>query len=349
MELSARTRVLEEPALLYLVLQHLSQQELLRVQRVCQTWRSLISADSRLQATMWLHPGIPIDRVDVATTEINPLLHRVFQHVFDQRCFWDDFATASAGLSNISPFMDMWLAEFTGNKRIREIMTYPNASWRKMIPCFPAPDRFLVHVAGDERGKLLSLNFSNLNTPDMRPSHPPWLTFGLLYDIAECAWHQATPWRLRHIEFDFPSAALPLRSREHFVPAKAVISDKLRAAAKSRAGLVRLHLQPDTRSEAERRQVHDAAVAETDRGCREAANEPGACCAYDPLACDVHIFTDEFHFADALSLDEIEWDEIHEYDMPREEMHETPQPVRPRRRFLGSGLRTHKMKLRSAV
>lgn len=262
---------------------------------------------------MWLHPGpgISVDRVGEATTQINPLLQRVFRVLFARCSFRDSFTRVSG---SASAFMDMWFAK---SPRARQMLKHPNASWRRMIPCSPAPDQLLVNVLDEERGKLLWLNFSNRNTQgqsqgqDMRPSHPPWLTFGLLYDITECAWHQANPWRLHAVKFDLPSASLRRRLSEDFVPTKAIISDLPRALAKSRAGRVRLHLEPDTRSEAERQEAYEVGV----EGRRRIQQQKGWC-GTKPLLYR-KIFTDALHFEDALSLDEIEWDEVHEYDMPR--------------------------------
>ncbi|CAK1366827.1 uncharacterized protein RHO25_011562 [Cercospora beticola] len=325
MESSASTRVLQEPALLYLVLCQLSQGELLIVQRVCQTWKRTISDDRRLLKMMWLHPGSPVTNFDVDTTRINPLLRRTFPTIFDSCNFEDGFAET---LVRHSPFNDMYVRK---SPQVLKILKFPNSSWRRMIPCSPAPDQLLVSVPGEERGKLMWLNFSNRNVQDAQKSRPPWLTFGLLYDIAECAWHQGDPWRLHGITFDFPSASLERRRWHEFIPLEALIPDQLRALARSRAGLVRLRLQPDIRSEAERRKLHDELVAQQIR--QRDWNARWGWCGTNFIVRN-EIFTDEFHFTDALPLDEIRWDDICEYDMPLRET-STPQPSPPRRRLFG--------------
>lgn len=124
MDSSASSRTLGEAALLYLILSQLSQQDLLRVQRVCQSWYRFISSDPRLLTMMWLNPGYP--SADQATTRINPLLRRVFSNLFDPGQFWNAFTTLP---DVVSPFTNMWGRE-TG---VREALTYPNASWRRMI------------------------------------------------------------------------------------------------------------------------------------------------------------------------------------------------------------------------
>lgn len=310
MESSASTRVLQEPALLYLILCQLSQGELLSVQRVCQTWKRTISDDSRLLNIMWLHPGSPVTDFDLDTTQINPLLQKTFPTIFGQCAFWDRFTVLPC---KQSPFMDMWVCR---SSEVLKRLKFPNASWRSMIPCAPAPEQLLINVSGEERGTLMWLNFSNRNLEAERPSQPPWLTFGLIYDIVECAWQQANPWRLHCVRYDFPSAALEGRTWQGLIPPEAIVSEEFRASAQSRAGRVRLQLKPDTRSEEERQKVHEEVVAYHNRQL-DKAERWGFCGTRYSRKID--IFTDEFHFADALSLDEIEWDEAHEYEAsPRE-------------------------------
>ena len=226
--------------------------------------------------------------------------------------------------------MDMCDGVGRGPKSL-EKLKFPTASWRRMLPCFPAPDQLLVNVSGKSGSKLVRLNFSNRSEKEFRPSHPPWLTFGLLYDITECAWFQANPWRLHGVRFEFPSASSSYKITELF-PREAIISNQLRASANSRAGRVRVHLDPDTRSEAERFKVHDEVVADLNQLTKKAARFGWCGRKGRQIQLGTGNFTTEFHFADALSLDEIEWDEVDEYDMPPP----PPLPSRPApRRFLG--------------
>ncbi|CZT19453.1 uncharacterized protein RCC_05304 [Ramularia collo-cygni] len=321
-------RALQEPAILYLILSQLSQQELLRVQMVCQTWNRLISTDSRLLTIMWLHPGIPPTHVEEATTQVNPLLLKTFPYIFET-CNFEDYFTVFPTWED-TPFRDMWVRR---SPALLPILKHPAASWRRMLPINPPPDQLLVNVSGEGKGggKFLRLNFSNQNTQDMRPSHPSWLTFGMLYDIVECAWYQAKPWRLHCVKFDFPSASLTERPHREWIPQDAVISDELRASARSRAGLVRIELEPDTRSEFERSKLHAEVIAERERS-QKRHERYGFCGTTFKIRGE--IFTTEFHFADALSLDEIAWDEVHEYDRPSVEVPPAP-PSPPQRRFLG--------------
>lgn len=173
---------------------------------------------------------------------------------------------------------------------------------------------------------MLRLDFSNQNAQDMPPSKPSWLTFGMLYDIVECAWHQADPWRLSSVRYDFTN-----RPCGEWIPQEAIVSDELRALAKSRAGRIRINLEPDMRSEPERSKAHNEAIASLERS-RKKSKRIGLCGT--DFTIRKEIFTTEFHFADALSLDDIEWDAVHEYDMPSPEAPpELPSP--PERRFLG--------------
>jgi hypothetical protein len=113
------------------------------------------------------------------------------------------------------------------------------------------------------------------------------------------------------------------------------MSAELRALAKSRAGRVRLELEPDVRSEAERSKAHDEAIADEVRQQKKSARR-GFCGTSWIVRRE--IFTNEFHFADALSLDGIDWDETHEYDMPLRVRDTDQPPIRPsldERRFLG--------------
>ena len=64
------------------------------------------------------------------------------------------------------------------------------ASWRKMVPCQPMPTKLQMHCGfrkstGEiDEGTLQIINFSTRNAG----KSSEYLTFGMLYDIAEMAW-----------------------------------------------------------------------------------------------------------------------------------------------------------------
>lgn len=77
------------------------------MQRVCQQWKILISTNTTLLTTMWLHPGLPSTRIDntVAATQMNPLLRENFSTIFERSRFQDCFTFHP---DRQSPFMHMW-------------------------------------------------------------------------------------------------------------------------------------------------------------------------------------------------------------------------------------------------
>lgn len=190
--------------------------DLLLVQRVCRQWRDAISNTKALQAALFFRP----DALDHATNpspaiiaEPNPLLQSRFPGVFDGNRYLSN---------NLGPWKTFaWVCGDSGESiesnadehaRLMEAYARPEASWRRMIPCKPAPLELQIVTGGDRRdrvdgGVLMTLRFPQQSrTPRydmwllgegagqagglraMALNRLPWLTFGVMYDVLEEMW-----------------------------------------------------------------------------------------------------------------------------------------------------------------
>jgi hypothetical protein len=215
--------VLQAPALLYEIFLHIVQQDLLLIQRVCRTWHNVITSSTKLQAALFLHPGTERSTTP-QSPELNPLLQDRFPAFFDGGRHENRIKTE---LHNLGPWNSTdW---FRGKSRAKlprpssedrqRMAAYARAkaSWRRMIPCKPAPDELQVAFGYEGRrsfgGTLKCLEFSNKNEGKVEESDktgngddtfsPPWLTFGTLYDIVEQAWFRGATIRITYVMFDY--------------------------------------------------------------------------------------------------------------------------------------------------
>lgn len=230
------------PYILHYILLHLPQQDLLLVQRVCRTWRDVISSSKVLQAALFLYPEPAKRARSDASFELNPLLQSRFPSFFDA-----DRVRAGNPAHEIGPWFHSHWAEnihpWPRNRDYGPVRTprhfqspeldprrtaaykYPKASWRRMIPCMPPPIELQVSFEFGKLGPrtapplptlhtLRCLTFSNEIPPNKGTSsalqdgvdeewRQPWLMFGLLYDIIEAAWFQSIPTPVSVAQFDY--------------------------------------------------------------------------------------------------------------------------------------------------
>lgn len=224
--MAAHLALLAQPELLCKILLELPQQHLLLVQRVCRTWRDVISRSNALQTALFLRPDTASrarvekqsddeddDDSPAPIVEFNPLLRDRFPAFFDH----DKHAPKNRrGGSNLGPWeythwyrgCAMSKHPFRGQEARRRSEAYARAeaSWRRMIPCRPAPTELQVLSERETMGSesfegatLRCLRFSNQQEAAElhrscdeesieKPTRPIWLQFGLLYDIVERFW-----------------------------------------------------------------------------------------------------------------------------------------------------------------
>ena len=214
--------VLEQPELLLTILAYLPQQDLLLSQRVCRMWKNLITSSRALQEALFFRPSLAEERDGTETglhnfiLKLNPLLQDKFPPFFDHDRHVAELVQAG---HNLGPWKSIYW--YRGRSRrakyplrlkgAKERMTAyarAEASWRRMIPCSPAPTELQMHFGtgmdfeerGITRGSLKCLKFpqtqqrqsrrQSRSNPDRQSDRPPpsWLTFGLLYDLLEQAW-----------------------------------------------------------------------------------------------------------------------------------------------------------------
>ena len=212
--------VMEQPELLLTILAFLPQQDLLLSQRVCRMWSNLINSSRALQEALFFRPSLAQDHDGTEAgpqdVKLNPLLQDKFPPFFDHDRHIAELVRAH---HNLGPWKSIhWYRgrskrvkyplRLEGAKERMAAYARAEASWRRMIPCSPAPTELQVHFGFgsdfDERGvaigKLNCLKFPHTQQLQHRrqsrsnsdrqgnKSPPSWLTFGLLYDVLEQAW-----------------------------------------------------------------------------------------------------------------------------------------------------------------
>lgn len=119
----------EIPELLEQVLLHLTQGEILHVQRVCHFWLYIICDSPLLQQKLFFQP-LPPSKASEKPPEFNPIAEALFPFLFEPH-----------------PFLSGWLVKREAERTIRhwnedparrEAVLRPEASWRRMLPLQPA-------------------------------------------------------------------------------------------------------------------------------------------------------------------------------------------------------------------
>lgn len=203
-------RAIELSDILIEIFLHLSQQDLLLIQRTCRRWRSLISDSRILQQALFLCPSF---ETPLPHPEWNPLLKSKFPSFFDG----SRTKPIRAGLHSLGPWDRCDWARGADAGTDREFVDAPvldgsrcaayarkEASWRRMVPCRPAPTELQVTDAilgrlRVNRAEFKALRFGSGNIGPLPlsdlgdepgPVHGQFLTFGLVYDIAQMLWFQ---------------------------------------------------------------------------------------------------------------------------------------------------------------
>lgn len=217
-------RALSEPFILHEIFLELPQQDLLLIQTVCRTWHELISTSGVLQAELYFQPDAensphrPMDDQVV----LNPLLKSRFSSFFELHPTppsairwalgpWHDTHWAKSARSQ---FLNSKSGSHLGfpapapvpyprlDQQLSAAYRRRGASWRRMIPCRPAPTELQVSFDMIEFVTLYKMRFtsdrgttcdgdSTVVAGDSRNNSI--LTFGLIYDIIEAACFQSIP------------------------------------------------------------------------------------------------------------------------------------------------------------
>ena len=268
----AAQQVLEQPPLLFEILQHLPQHDLLLAQRICRTWRHVISSTNTLQIVLFFRPDFdtPARADDAAGNtcplmQLNPLLQSRFPAFFDQ-----DLHTSSnfRDPHHLGPWILTHWYHGGNSKEVTLPPRFPHiqqrlaayrraeASWRRMIPCHPAPSEFFFYEGTlgpfslqsmryfNSRDELLRHNsftggrlrvqrFSNHREQQQHPSdnygkqdmsnQPEWLIFGLLYDIIQQQWFRYVNMAPSAILIDFAPNKVSQMEHER-APARPLLS-----------------------------------------------------------------------------------------------------------------------------
>lgn len=132
--ISAKSRVLNSPELLEQILSYVPMYELLCSQRVCRTWRAIITESPSLQQALFFRPlrssSVCSDSWLLSTLNrrnpncFNPLLQEVFEEWFQYSGYFGPSRTGSE-------------VEYVASVPMRrdkpEIFTRRDASWRRML------------------------------------------------------------------------------------------------------------------------------------------------------------------------------------------------------------------------
>jgi hypothetical protein len=248
---------------------------------------------------------------------INPLLEKAFPSFFTNQAWANKF---TEGEDHAGPWKDQgrWVAwtlhlprdeDWEWEPRVTHMR--PEASWRKMLPCWPPPSELRVRFfcnPGDVLIKCATLQFSN-SGEEVSGSRPRWLTFGLLYDLAENAWFHGKPYFVESVQINLHDCR---REDGTFCAGLDIYVGS--GTAEERTALHHYGFAMRMRWYKWRsHQRHRKTIMPRFRGC-----------VVPTLPVRPHIFTNEFHFQDESSFDDVEWVELKVYDMP---VLPIPQPV----------------------
>ncbi|KXT15260.1 hypothetical protein AC579_4845 [Pseudocercospora musae] len=166
------------PLILRLILLHLPTKHLLLSQRVCQEWRRLIKKSNSLQQALFLVPDEnPIDKGKVLPNELLmerfPGFYIDGTHLGSRTCIGPLASTDFHRLSRTEGDRPQRAVAYNDSAFAR-----PEASWRCMLPCQPAPTELQVVESlegrGGKQGTVKTLRFDK--TPNSEQAH---LSFGL--------------------------------------------------------------------------------------------------------------------------------------------------------------------------
>lgn len=171
---------LEIPELLEQVFLHLTQGEILRVQRVSRFWCDTISESPSLQHKLFFQP-LPASKAVGKRPEFNPIVEALFPFLFEMHAFPSAWIIESEAEKTVQ--------HWAGNPARRRAVFRPEASWRRMLPVQPAApiDGFVLsewNIIDDDLLEWAEVDPSRHNSAlASRSAFGNNATVGLLYDI----------------------------------------------------------------------------------------------------------------------------------------------------------------------
>jgi hypothetical protein len=199
--------LLSAPYILYAVLLHLPQQDLLLIQQVCRIWREVITSSRVLQAALFFQPRVNavVGETSNEAVRINPLLLSRFPAFFDDipgyvyltptahvmgpyytthraesvrpwAQFVLDDDPSSDDAANEDPFLSVPDSLIGVPEHLDRTAAFrrPEASWRRMLSCLPPPAELQVQYGTSSlrprAGTVRRLRFDNLD--DRHASSP---------------------------------------------------------------------------------------------------------------------------------------------------------------------------------
>lgn len=166
---------------------HLTQGEILQLQRVSRFWLNTISKSPSLQQKLFFQP-LPPPKAAGRPPQINPILKTLFPYFFGPQLY--PFLLASISANDTQRLIQHWAAD----PARRQAVLRAEASWRLMLPVQPAAPIDGVFKAqwdwnGDEDDAKNWLEWCEVD-PSRHASVlasksdlGPNATMGLLYDI----------------------------------------------------------------------------------------------------------------------------------------------------------------------
>ncbi|KAK7177548.1 F-box domain-containing protein [Paraphaeosphaeria sporulosa] len=173
--ISAKLRVFSTVELLEQILSYVPMYELLHSQRVCRTWRAIITESPALQQALFFRPlhsnSVRSDSWLLSALErrrpnvFNPLLQEVFEEWFQYSGYFGPSRTRTE---------DEYVASVPMKRDKPEIFTRREASWRRMLYCHPVDKPQGTFVCYKENRSTRPYGYVHVSTTD---------TMGKVYDL----------------------------------------------------------------------------------------------------------------------------------------------------------------------
>ena len=224
------------PELLILILHHLDLPDLLISIGVSHTWKNVIDSTKTLQQALFFvpvyqRPNLGNGSSSTATFTPNPFLDKNFETFFDQagHRVCEELAANSWSRLDMTSTMPIDHHEDIAVNRVAQAYLRPEASWRRMCPCSPAPTNF-YKIEEEWRPDGCATQIYRITCPTHLDGHngrnivdrsvrkDNHLTMGLLYDTVE----QLVFWKSDYSLFSFiwPWHSKPLESAKESLRAE---------------------------------------------------------------------------------------------------------------------------------
>jgi hypothetical protein len=175
--MDAMQRVIGTTELLEKILLRLPMRSLLHTQRVCKSWKQVITTSPSLQQALFFRAKGQFPRSnsedEKQEAELNPLLVWLFPPFFETHAFygWLSFR-------NLAQFNNM---HFNFTDSTRSAVLRGDASWRKMLPTQPPPEDLAINLRMHGQGGE-SIRSGRLVKEELIQDG---IRMGIIYDIAE--------------------------------------------------------------------------------------------------------------------------------------------------------------------